>query len=374
MNIAIEAQPLTASFNSGIPNYLKNIVLNLVRLDKENEYFLYWRDPFDFVEADNVHIRCENSRKKPLKSYGGSIWLFTRGVRMMKKDGIDLFWGPRHMLPPLISKKIKTVLTVHDLVWNYYPKTMELYNLLIMKLIANPSIKAADQIIAISEATAYSLQELLNVHPNKLTVIHNGTDGFVPLNKEQSAIYVAKKYGVSENYVLTLSTVEPRKNLKTLLKIAGENPTNFQILVAGASGWKTSSLLKEYKKIGLSEKQIKFLGYIPDEDMNRLYSGARLFLFPSLYEGFGLPPLEAMAAGTPVMVSNVSAMPEVVGEAGVLVDPLDVGAWKDNLLRLISDESLLEQMRTNGLERAKQFTWEKSARETLDVFRKVAGQ
>lgn len=370
MNIAVDAFPLTAKAPSGIPNYLRNILSSLLGIDRENRYLLYCKNPFDFPPGENITLRLSPGTGESSTSYGNTIWLFTRGVRMMKRDRADILWGPRHMLPPILPKRIKTVLTVHDLVWRYYPGTMERYNLLVMKLVAERSIKAADHIIAVSGATARAVTETFGVRPEKISVIHHGAGPYSPLDEDESAEYISAKYGTDRRYALTVSTLEPRKNLRTLLSVFSMlgGP---QLLVAGAQGWRTSSIYKEYTALGLTEQKVKFLGYVPGEDMNRLYSGARLFVFPSIYEGFGMPPLEAMASGTPVISSNSSSLPEVVGDAGVLLGSYDEEGWRGAISRLISDDAAREEMRTKGIERARLFSWEKAARETLGVFERL---
>ncbi len=372
MNIAVDAFPLTSSTPSGIPNSIRNTLKGLLDIDIKNRYFLYCRNPFEFPKKENLTFRFSPRATQTSTSYGNTIWLFTKGVGMMKRDGIDIFWGTRHILPPIMPSKIKKVLTVYDLVWHYYPETMERYNLLVMKLVADRSIKAADHIIAISHATARSIQKVFGIPEEKITVIHLAAGGYASLEKDASAAYISEKYRTNKNYALTVSTVEPRKNLVTLLRVFSElKYEGFQLVVAGASGWRTSSILEEYEKLGLSEKEVKFLGYVPDEDMNRLYSGARLFVFPSVYEGFGMPPLEAMASGTPVLASNSSSIPEVAGGAGILLDPYDVEGWKETILKVMSNGELQEEMREKGLKHAKQFSWEEAARQTLKVFENV---
>jgi glycosyltransferase involved in cell wall biosynthesis len=214
----------------------------------------------------------------------------------------------------------------------------------------------------------------MGVRSEKISVIYHGADAYVPLDNKRSAEYISNKYKTRQDYILTVGTVEPRKNLKTLLAVfshfgKGGGP---QLIIAGASGWKTSSIYGEYQRLGLSEKEVKFLGYVPDEDMNRLYSGARLFLFPSVYEGFGIPSVEAMASGTPVIASNSSAMPEVIGNAGILLDPYDVEGWKESITRVLSEKSLQEKLTADGVERSKHFSWKTAASQTLEVFEKLA--
>ncbi len=373
MNISVDAFPLTVKTLSGISNYIRNILLNLLRLNRKNAYFLYSKNPIEFAHGGNITLRFNPDAKESSKSYENTLWLFSEGVRLMKKDKINLFWGTRQMLPPYMPGGIRKVLTIYDLVPYYFPETMEFYNRFVMKLFFSRSVKAADHIITISEASARSLTEVLGVSEKKMSVIYPAADGYVLLDKTDSAEYISEKYGTNKNYVLTVSTVEPRKNLKTLFRAFAElRGAGFQLLIAGASGWKTSAIHGEYERLELTEKEVKFLGYVPDEDMNKLYSGAALFVFPSIYEGFGIPPLEAMASGTPVIGSNSSSLPEVAGDAGILLDPYDISAWKENIEKIMSDPALQNGMRLKGIERAGLFSWEKSARQTLQVFERFA--
>lgn len=372
MNIAIDAFPLSEKASSGIPNYIRHVVINLLNNDKKNYYFAYLKKCLSFSGGERFKVRCRMHEESAIPSFENTLWLFSKGVQMMKDDEIDIFWGTRQMMPPYLPSRVKKVLTVYDLVWHYYPETMDWYNLLVSKLIFKRSIKSADHIITISEATASALGEILNVPADKITVAYPAADGYTPLDKVASSEYISQKYGVNKNYMLTVSTVEPRKNLITLLNVFAKlKSSDFQLLIAGASGWKTSAIYLRYKELGLSENEVKFLGYVPDEDMNRLYSGARLFVFPSVYEGFGIPPLEAMASGTPVIVSNSSSLPEVVGDAGVLLDPYDADAWRAAISVIMSDIYMQDEMIEKGLKRAGLFSWESSVRKTLMIFERL---
>jgi glycosyltransferase involved in cell wall biosynthesis len=373
MNIAVDAFPLTEQRYSGIPNYLTNIFSCIASINVGTKFYFYAIKDFFLPQGGPELKRFARGMGSTVKSYENTLWLFTKGARMMKKDDIDIFWGTRQMLPPCMPSGIRKVLTVYDLVPYYFPETMESYNRVVMKLLFSRSVKAADHIMTISRASARSLQNILKVPEERITVIYPAADGYVPLDRADSSAYISEKYGTNRIYILTVSTVEPRKNLKTLLKVFAElRDPGFQLLIAGASGWKTSGVHEEYERLGLREDNVKFLGYVPDEDMNKLYSGAGLFVFPSLYEGFGIPPLEAMASGTPVIVSSSSSLPEVVGDAGILVDPYDIAGWKENIAKVTSDAELQNEMRLKGIERAKLFSWEKSARQTLQVFERFA--
>ena len=369
MNIAVDAFPLSTTLSSGIPNYLNNILNNLLSMDKQNRYFLFCKNHFQFVERINLRLRFGSQTGKRSLSYINTLWLFSIGVRMMKRDKIDIFWGTRQMLPPFLPAHTRKVLTVYDMVWHYFPETMGNYNRLVSNLLAMRSIKSADHIITISKATAGALTEIAGVPPKKISVVYPAADSYNPLDKSAAADYIAGKYGTYPKYILTVSTVEPRKNLTTLLRaFAALKNEDIQLLIAGASGWKNSAVYAEYEKLGFLETQVKFLGYVPDEDMNNLYSGASLFVFPSKYEGFGIPPLEAMASGTPVIVSNSSSLLEVAGGAGILIEPMDETGWRETILKVLSDFSLQKEMIKKGLEQANSFSWKEAGLRTLKIF------
>lgn len=372
MRIGIDAFVLTVKRSSGIPNYLRNILSQFLKIDR-HLFFLYNKNFFNLsINSPNILTRYGNSSHDVSTSYGNTIWLFTKGIYLMKKDKLDIFWGPRQILPIYMPPKIKKIVTIHDLVWIYYPQTMEMYNKIVMQILGPKTIQKADHIITVSNSTANSIIEHFNINPDKITVVYHGCDQYKPLDKKISAEYIANKYKISSNYILTVCTLEPRKNLKTILEVFKDfKKTGFQFVIAGAFGWKYSKIMALYNKLGFSENQVKFLGYVQDEDMNKLYSGAILFVFPSIYEGFGLPPLEAMASGTPVIVSNSSSLPEIVGDAGILVNPFDIKEWKEAILKVLSDSTFYNLKKEQGLKRAKNFTWQSSASKILDIFEKI---
>jgi glycosyltransferase involved in cell wall biosynthesis len=264
---------------------------------------------------------------------------------------------------------MRKVLTVYDMVWHYFPETMDWYNRAVLKILAKRSISLADHIVTISKATAQSLNEVLGVPLNRITVAYPAADDYTVFDKRASGAYIAENYGVSRNYILTVSTVEPRKNLVALLRsFSPIRREGFQLVIAGAMGWKNSPLSEEIARLGFSDDEVRFLGFVPDADMNKLYCGAQLFVFPSLYEGFGIPPLEAMASGTPVIASWSSSLPEVVGEAGTLLDPNDIDCWTEAVLQTMRDESLRGRMAADGVNQARNFSWHATARNVMDAF------
>jgi len=205
---------------------------------------------------------------------------------------------------------------------------------------------------------------------------------FQPITDPDTLARVRNRYGLPERFILYVGTIEPRKNLTTLLEAYAaltsrvsnlQYPiSNIHLVIAGRKGWLYEGFFRRLRELGL-EREVVFPGFVPDEDLPALYSAAELFVFPSLYEGFGLPPLEAMACGTPVITSNSSSLPEVVGEVGIMVEPRDVRALAEAMELVLTDEGKRREMREKGLRQAARFSWKRTAQETLEVYRSVVG-
>jgi glycosyltransferase involved in cell wall biosynthesis len=232
-----------------------------------------------------------------------------------------------------------------------------------------------DAVITVSRQSCQDLIKYLPVNPKKINVIPEAASlHFHPLN-EAEYLPALERHGIRRPYILSVGSLEPRKNLLRLLeayaRLEGSRPS---LVIAGARNyWKSSPVVETVSRLGL-EQHVRFTGYVEDADLPALYSAASLFVFPSLYEGFGLPVLEAMACGTPVVTSSVSSLPEVAGDAALLVDPRDVDAIASAMRRILDDSDLAADLRARGLARAAQFSWERTARETLAVYEKVLGK
>jgi glycosyltransferase involved in cell wall biosynthesis len=231
--------------------------------------------------------------------------------------------------------------------------------------------------MTISESTKQDLESELQVPAAKIKVMRLGVDAhFRPYEPADAARHIAQKYGSSENYILSVGTIEPRKNLATLIEaigiLKGQGKLAHQLVVAGAKGWGKSRIAESILKWKLTESDVKFLGFIPETDLPLLYSGAAVFVFPSVYEGFGLPLVEAMACGVAIVASNTSSIPEVVEDAALLVSPYDSEAMAAGILRLLNDTPLRAALIERGLRRAQDFTWEATARRVLHTLTGVA--
>jgi glycosyltransferase involved in cell wall biosynthesis len=285
----------------------------------------------------------------------------------------DLLFVPAHVLP--IVHPHRSVVTVHDLGYLYYPQAHRLLDRLYLDLSTRYNARAASHLIADSSATKRDLIERYGTAPDKITVVYPGYDNtaFRPVRDEEAIKAVKTKYNIAGDYILFVGTLQPRKNLTRLIE-AFSNPqypiSNIQLLISGKKGWLYEAIFQRVEELELAGRVV-FTGYVPEAELPALLSGARLFILPSLYEGFGLPVLEAMACGTPVVCSNVSSLPEVAGDAAVLVDPLDVEGLAAAMERVLGDEELRAELIERGFEQARKFSWEKCARETLDVLENV---
>ncbi|CAG0947880.1 mannosyl-N-acetyl-alpha-D-glucosaminyl-diphospho-ditrans,octacis-undecaprenol 3-alpha-mannosyltransferase / alpha-1,3-rhamnosyltransferase [Anaerolineae bacterium] len=287
-------------------------------------------------------------------------------------------WGAIDVLhstafvPPLWYDRV-SVATIFDLTFDLFPDTMMWTGRLWWQLLGRQGIARARRIITLSESTKRDLQRRFGVAPEKISVIHPCTHAiFKPVADTRA---IVARYNLPNRYILFVGTLERRKNITTLVRAFAQarhiGAFNHSLVLAGQRGWLYDDIFHAVKELGL-EQHVRFLGYVPDEDLPALYSRADLFAYLSHYEGFGIPPLEAMACGAPVLVSNSSSLPEVVGDAGVLVSARDVDAAAHEIARLIGDRDLRADMRARGLQRARMFSQERFVRQTLQVYEDAA--
>lgn len=285
-----------------------------------------------------------------------------------------LFHATDHLLPPF--RAIPSVFTLHDLIFRLYPETHMPLNRWFLNLMMPRFLRRADMVIAVSECTRRDAIRWYQIPEERIRVIYEGVEErFRPAPPEAVAALRAR-YGLPERFILYVGTIEPRKNLPTLFaayrRLLDRWP-DLGLVVAGKPGWLTRGTFQALRRLGL-EGRVRFLGYVPEEDLPPLYTAAAAFAFPSLYEGFGLPPLEAMACGTPVVVADAAALPEVVGEAGLRVPPDRPEAWAAALEAVLSDPLLRARLREAGLRQAARFRWDEAAAQTVAVYEEVLGE
>ncbi len=281
---------------------------------------------------------------------------------------LDLFYSPDFVLPPTRSTT-RTLLTVHDLSFLRYPEAFVPALCRYLEQVVPRSVARADLVLADSAHTRADLVTLLGTPAHKVRVLYSGVDArFCPQSEEGERQRLQTCYGVGEQpYILTVGTIQPRKNYPRLIQAFGRLDVEAQLVIAGAPGWLYQDTLTEAEKHG---DRVRILGFVNDEDLPALYRNAALFVFPSLYEGFGLPVLEAMACAVPVVCSNASSLPEVAGHAALMVDPLNTDALAQAMALALTDTDLRREMIARGLTQAAQFTWKRAAiqlRETFDL-------
>jgi glycosyltransferase involved in cell wall biosynthesis len=285
------------------------------------------------------------------------------------KKNYNLFHSPHFNFP--IFNQGKLVLTIHDLTPLLFPDIFSRKARIYMKTMIWLSKFRADKIITVSQNTKDDLVEMFNYNPNKIKVIYNGVDSSYKLIDNKKLISeINNKYNTGENFLLYVGNIKPHKNIPVLLKALSNIDKQNKLVIVGKRDKAYDEIFDIIDQNNLKDRII-FTGFVPDEDLILLYNAAALFVYPSLYEGFGLPPLEAMACGTPVITSNVSSLPEVVGDAAITVDPHNIKELSKKINKILSNKDLQNKMIQRGIERAKQFTWDKTARETIKVYEDV---
>jgi glycosyltransferase involved in cell wall biosynthesis len=291
----------------------------------------------------------------------------------------DLFHGPSFTLPPSFTPSL---LTVHDLSFLRYPKGAHPALLAWLTKAVPRSLERARHVLADSESTRADLVELMRVPIDRITVVGAGVEErFRPITDFETLVQLRTRYRLPDRFILSVSTLEPRKNFtgliaayNRLMSDAGTSTVaDLHLVIAGGEGWLYEDIFAAAKTSPVHDR-IHFAGYVPDEDLPALYSLATIFAFPSHYEGFGIPILEAMACGTPVVCADNSSLPEVAGDAALLVEASDTDALADAMWQLLIDTSLRERLIQRGYEQATKFTWEKAARRLLRVYRQVAAE
>jgi glycosyltransferase involved in cell wall biosynthesis len=366
MRIALDAIPLVAA-KTGIGHYTDALAESLARLHSGNQYDLL--SPFDFG-FDRAGDRPENLNKQfiPVRSVFRKWWLFGLPA-LLRIYKADLFHGTNYCVP--VFAPCPTVVTIHDLSLFMQSHTHEQENVKRGKRRIPIMARRASVIIAPSEWTKKEIIERLGVRPEKIRVIYEAArEGMKPLPPHLCQASL-DKHRVQRPYLLYVGTIEPRKNLLTLIRAYEEllrtTTRKPQLVLCGGRGWLCDEVFSLVEQLKLQDS-VRFTGYVEDADLPALYSAAEAFVYPSYYEGFGLPPLEAMACGTPVITSDVSSLPEVVGEAGLTHAPEDVRALTEGMARLLGDESARAHFKSAGLRQAAQFSWDRAARETQAVY------
>ncbi len=362
MKIGIDVQAQVGR-PTGLGVYARNLVNALLSIDgKQNEFFFYQK------ETDS----------RDLNTLERILWENTEVPHRARKDRVDLLHTPA-FAPPW-PKPCPTVVTVHDLIGLAFPNQMGWPSRFYWRSWLPARVRRADRMIAVSEHTKRDIVKYLGVDEKEITVIYpSGHEGFRSVTEERLLRETRERYGIKEKYLLAVGTLEPRKNLlktieafKGFLKRRKSSEATYQLVVVGGVDFAHGKVFtKVVNDSPIEGEEIIFTGYVEQEVLNRLYSGAEAFVFCSLYEGFGIPLLEAMASGTPVITSRGSSLPEVAGDAALYVDPTDSNSITQAMLSVCENSRLREELIKKGAERIKQFSWEKTARRTMEVYQSL---
>ena len=380
MKIGIDIRPLMSSARSGVGQYSYELLNAVFALDKTNQYFLFYNSHKDVSQNipqwPQANIQYLKTRW-PNKAFNASIKFFSSPKidRLIKNEGLDYFFSSNFNFTTL-TKETKYILTVHDLSFEFFPQFYSLKQRLWHKAI-NPQMQCerADLILAPSENTKRDLINFYKINSGKIKVIYPGISCHSKQSEESLSdkkLELKQKYNLPEKFILFLGTIEPRKNTIGLIeafeRFSSQTPfSNFSLVIAGHKGWNDTQIYKKFQSSPYKEK-IKFIGSIESDDKVALYSLATIFVYPSFYEGFGFPIVEAMAAGTPIITSNRSSLPEVAGSAAYLVNPNRPSELANAMIEMFKNQKLRDHFRSLGLEQVKKFSWEKAAKEFLNIF------
>ncbi len=364
MRIGIDAYPLVKS-KAGISRYISNILEELFAIDKKNKYILYLPKEIKLSKVNVSQLITKGIFKK-----SAILWMQFGANNDFLRDKIDLFWGTQAFLPLRAPSKVKKIVTVYDLVWKCYPGTLNWDNKIIFPVFFKKSMQSADKIMTISRTTADDLTKYFPFCKNKTDIVYCGIKQCAG-SGNQGNLGIFNKFNIGPKYILTVSTLEPRKNIINLIKaysILKQKPGfDYQLVIAGAKGWSGDIISCIFKKVSFNKKDVIFTGYVDDVQLSQLYENSSLFAMVSVYEGFGMPVLEALLHGIPEIVSKIPVFKEVLGDNACFVDPLDYRSIAQGIEKIISDNSIKEKFLKNKEQILEKFSWKHSAKKVLDL-------
>ena len=374
MRIGIDAHAIGAR-QGGNETYIANLIKSLAEIDGNNLYTIYLADAGAAAEwREKFTTRYQNFSVRLLPPPTPLVRVPVYLTYELYKRPVDVL-HVQYTAPPFC--RVPVVVTIHDLAFERMPETFTRRGSFQLKLTVRRTAKKAARIATVSE---YSRQDLLDIYklsPDKVVVTYNGVESsFTPQpSVPNEAEAVRKRFGVSRDFLLAVGSLQPRKNLVRLIRAyarlrSEREDFRPQLVIVGRKLWLTSEIFDEVKRQRWADDVI-LTGYVADEDLPALYRAARAFVYPSLFEGFGLPPLEAMASGTPVVTSDVSSLPEITGDAALLIDPNDERALANALIEIMNNDRLRAELREKGIAQAKKFTWRDAAEKTLRLYQEA---
>jgi glycosyltransferase involved in cell wall biosynthesis len=371
MRIAIDYTTAIAQ-RAGVGRYVRSLVDAMIEQDHSNHYLLLAcgrpTSEYQFPIADNVR-----SRTIFLPDRYWFRWQLPFYSTHFSGQ-VDVYHGPNFALPSL-KGKLSKVVTIHDLSYLKYPQYGAPETIAYLNKVVAKSVAAADLVATVSQETRRTLIEHYKMPPQKIVVIPAGVEAhFRRITDPELLEATRQKFDLNQPFILSVGTLEPRKNhlglIKAFYQLQGRKGVPTMLVLAGGKGWLYEETRSMVAKLKLEDK-VRFLGYVSELELTALYSMADVFVFPSFFEGFGIPPLEAMACGAPVITSNTSSLPEVVGDAAILIDPHDTNALANAITRLLEDEQLQEDLRQKGYQQVQRYTWSIAANKMLSVYHKL---
>ncbi|MDD3706175.1 MAG: glycosyltransferase family 1 protein [Clostridiaceae bacterium] len=370
MNLGIDGRVITWHIGSGLATYTNNLLENLIKLKQLKNIFLFYpyTNGTDFFEINDIPQNLLIGERRL------DFWRNVYELNWNINYPIDIFHNTVNGIGlPQYPKGVK-VITLHDLIPYIMPETVDRPHLDYTLKYTSYILENISHVITVSYHSKSDIQRYFGIDDNKITVTHLAADPiFKPLDRDNAKKVIFNKYGVDKKYILYLGGFSKRKNIARLIrafkKVVIEKEEIINLLILGEHSRSFKSLWQLTEELELCD-YVKFLNFVPTADLPYFYNGAELFAYPSLYEGFGLPPLEAMQCGIPVITSDVSSIPEIVGDAALLTDPYSIDSISDSMLKLLTDGDEWHKYSLMGIEKAKEYSWLKTASETLGVYEK----
>ena len=371
MKIAIDATIIRKE-NTGTGFYIINLINGLAKIKDGNDYYIFMNNKlskefFNF-ENNNFHIINKNFKNRIFRV----IWQFFLFPFELKKLKVRVLHSPNY-ITPLFKLGFKVIVTIHDLTFYLFSEKFTVTKRLLFKYMLPLFIKISDKIIAVSNNTKKDILKFFKISERKVIVTFESYPEYYTYNNDSNDQNILTKYGIGSKYLLFVGMIEPRKNILSILKSFKEIDSDLELdlVIAGKKGWYYKEIelyLEKLLRIGIKNKII-FTGYVSEPELKYLYQNAFIFIYPSIYEGFGLPPLQAMACKVPVITSNLSSLPEVVGNAAIMVNPYDINKISEAIRTLYNDFDKRSELVNKGVIQAKKFSLENFAKNTIDVYK-----
>ncbi|MCY6369889.1 glycosyltransferase family 4 protein [Clostridium ganghwense] len=366
MKIAIDARGINWYRGTGIGTYTENIVKNLIDIDKKDYFHLYWSGKnFEDLNRENSNIIMTS--RKHQRFFQQHYFPYD-----LIRENIDIYHVPQNGIGLNEEIKCKKVITIHDLIPYLMPETVGKGYLLKFLKEVPYIIQNADGIITVSEYSKKDILKFFPIDESKIFVTPLAADNiYKPLNKELCLTSLKETYNIKTPFILYIGGFSPRKNVTSLIKsftkLSPHFDKDYSLVIVGAKKDLGDYLNNKY----LNSSKIVFTGFVPQDILPLFYNGCEVFVYPSLYEGFGLPPLEAMSCGTPVITSNLTSIPEVVEDSGILINPYDENELTKSIEKVLNDTVLRKTLSEKGLNRSSMFSWIKTSQATLEAYKKI---